>query len=81
MTERMLGPVGSPRRRRFYGIPLAPLAAIVLVLGVSAAGGASLAGSAFEIDTDANLVATLRRRSTGRASASTQDERSPSGLG
>ena len=41
MTERMLGPVGSPRRRRFYGIPLALLAASVLVLGVSAAGGAS----------------------------------------
>ena len=57
MTERMLGPVGSPRRRRFYGIPLALLAAIVLVLGVSAAGGASLPGSAFEIDADANLVA------------------------
>ena len=56
MTERMLGPVGSTLRRRFYGVPLALLAAIVLVLGVSAAGGASLPGSTFEIDTDANLT-------------------------
>ena len=56
MTERMLGPVGSTRRRRFYAVPLALLAAIVLVLGVSAAGGASLPGSTFEIDTDANLT-------------------------
>lgn len=58
MTERLLGGKGSGRRRIPTGLA-ALVGAVVLVLGVPAAlgshGDATLAGSAFEIDDNANL--------------------------
>ena len=59
MTERVLGPKDSPRRRRTLFLPLLVALVLGLALGVPAALGnhpeVSLPGSSFEIDTNANL--------------------------
>jgi len=55
MTERVLGPTGSPRRRRTLVLPAIVALAAAVVFGVTAAVGAGLPGSNFEIDTSANL--------------------------
>ena len=56
MTERVLGPKDSPRRRKALLLPAIVVLAAAVVFGVTAAVGASLPGSNFEIDDDANLV-------------------------
>jgi hypothetical protein len=67
MAEKILGPGGSTRRRRFLLAPMLAVAALaVFVIAGSAVATtvgppactnpATLAGSAFEIDTSANLV-------------------------
>jgi hypothetical protein len=60
MTERILGPTGSRRRRRSLLVPALLMLAAGLVFGVTAAVAShpevSLVGSNFEIDTDANLT-------------------------
>ena len=59
MTERVIGPTGSRRRRRSLLGSLITALVLALALGVPAAIGShpevSLDGSNFEIDTDANL--------------------------
>jgi hypothetical protein len=61
MTQRVLGPSGSPRRRRWLLVPFA-LAIMATAIFAFGASGASLPGSNFEIDdpagatTGANLV-------------------------
>jgi hypothetical protein len=59
MTERVLGPTGSRTRSRRLLLPLLAAVVVMLVFGVTSAIGshyqASLEGSGFQIDTDANL--------------------------
>jgi hypothetical protein len=59
MTERVIGPTGSRRRRRSLLGSFITALVLALALGVPAAIGShpevSLAGSNFEIDTNANL--------------------------
>src|SRR5688572_20490577 len=59
MTERVIGPTGSRRRRRSLLGSLITALVLALALGVPAAIGShpevSLPGSNFEIDTNANL--------------------------
>jgi hypothetical protein len=54
MTQRVLGPSGSPRRRRWLLVPFV-LAIAAMAIFAIAASSASLPGSTFEIDADANL--------------------------
>ncbi len=60
MTERVLGPTGSGRRRRTLLLPILAALVIGLAIGVPAAVGShyqqSLEGSGFQIDTNANLI-------------------------
>ena len=56
MTERILGPTGSRRRKRTWLIPAVVVLAATVAFGVTSAIGASLPGSNFEIDNDANLT-------------------------
>lgn len=59
MTERVLGPTGSQRRRRTLLMPIFLALLVGLAIGVPSAVGShpevSLPGSNFEIETDANL--------------------------
>src|SRR2546426_4896828 len=59
MTERILGPTGSRRRRRFLWVPMLAIAALALFVIASAQGNAPQSQGIFQLDGNAQASAIV----------------------